>query len=127
MEFRVGSWLDDEHKSRTLNLLRKLNIALVCVDEPQGFRSSVPPESEVTARLAVVRFHGRNDENWEKKGIMSTERFNYLYSPGELTEWVPKIRSMAEKADTVHVIFKNKHADYPIRNAIEMKGLLGVA
>ncbi len=42
--------------------------SLVCVDEPQGFQSSVPLLAEVTASLGVVRFHGRNRDNWEKKG-----------------------------------------------------------
>jgi uncharacterized protein YecE (DUF72 family) len=124
MEFRVGSWLNDEHLKDTLNFLRELDISLVCVDEPQGFKSSLPPVAEATAPLAVIRFHGRNAENWEKKGIMSTDRFNYLYSREELQEWVPRIKAVAKKAQEVHVIFKNKHADYPVRNALEMKELL---
>ncbi|OGO39757.1 MAG: hypothetical protein A2147_00170, partial [Chloroflexi bacterium RBG_16_57_8] len=117
VEFRVGSWLNDEHRKETLAFLRKLDIALVCVDEPQGFKSSVPPEAEITASLALVRFHGRNQDNWEKKGVMSTDRFNYLYNREELQEWVPRIKRMANQAEKVHVIFKNKHADYPAQNA----------
>ena len=72
VEFRVGSWLD-KHREETLKFLREHGIALVCVDEPQGFKSSVPPVAEVTAPLAIVRFHGRNKENWESKGIPATE------------------------------------------------------
>jgi hypothetical protein len=33
---------------------------------------------------------------------------------------------MAKSARELHVIFKNKHADYPVRNAIHMKELLGI-
>jgi hypothetical protein len=33
---------------------------------------------------------------------------------------------MAKSSRELHVIFKNKHADYPVRNAIQMKELLGV-
>jgi hypothetical protein len=29
-------------------------------------------------------------------------------------------------ADTEHIIFKNKHSDFPVRNALEMKDLLGL-
>jgi uncharacterized protein YecE (DUF72 family) len=124
MEFRVGSWLNEEHREQTLTLLRKQQIALVCVDEPQGLRSSVPPSAEVTAPLGVVRFHGRNRENWERKDISTSERFSYLYSLDELKEWEPGIRLMVENVDAVHVIFKNKSQDFPIRNARQMRQLL---
>lgn len=125
VEFRVGSWLD-KRLDETLGFLRRQGIALVCVDEPQGLRSSVPPVSEVTASVGVVRFHGRNRDNWEGKGTPSTERFRYLYTEAELKVWAQKIRSMAKKADELHVIFKNKHADFPVTNALQMKSLLGL-
>ena len=124
VEFRVGSWLEG-HKEETLEFLRKLDITLVCVDEPQGFTSSLPPVAEATADLAIIRFHGRNAGTWEKKGIPADERFNYLYNEEELEEWVPKIRHLAESSE-VHVIFKNKHADYPVRNVLQMQKLLGI-
>ena len=54
------------------------------VDEPQGFESSVPPVTAVTSDLALVRFHGRNGETWEAKGITPAERFRYLYTRDEL-------------------------------------------
>ena len=126
VEFRVGSWLSEEHRDETLDTLRKQEITLVCVDEPRGLKSSVPAVAEVTAPLSIVRFHGRNKEFWERKGASPDERFNYLYQRAELIEWVPRIREMASRVSDVHVIFKNKHADYPVRNAIEMKELLSL-
>lgn len=125
VEFRTGGWLD-EHREQTLKFLREHGISLVCVDEPQGLKSSVPPVAEVTASLAMVRFHGRNKENWERGGSDATEKFDYLYNEAELKEWVPRIQSMAKSSRELHVIFKNKHADYPVRNAIQMKELLGI-
>lgn len=125
VEFRSPGWLRDDTAAATLALLSNLKVALVCVDEPQGLRSSVPPVAEVTARIGVVRFHGRNRENWEKPEP-SADRFNYLYSEEELAEWVPKIKKMAEKAEAVHVILKNKHRDYPATNALQMVRLLGL-
>jgi uncharacterized protein YecE (DUF72 family) len=122
VEFRVGSWLR-EHKQETLEFLRNLNAVLVCVDEPQGFSSSVPSVAETTSDLAIIRFHGRNVETWEKRGVPVDEKFNYLYSGEELRDWVPRIRQLATTAE-VHVIFKNKHADYPIRNVNQMQALL---
>lgn len=125
VEFRVGTWLD-EHRKETLKFLREHRVSLVCVDEPQGLKSSVLPVAEVTAPFATVRFHGRNRENWERGGVDTSEKFNYLYDEEELKEWVPRILSMAKSARELHVIFKNKHADFPVRNAIQMKKLLGI-
>ncbi len=126
VEFRVAGWLSDEHREETVSLLRRSNISLVCVDEPQGLPSSLPPLALVTASPAIVRFHGRNWENWEAKNLEAGERFNYLYGEAELREWLPRIRELAREADVVHLIFKNKHADYPVRNARGMQALLGL-
>src|SRR5262249_18771323 len=88
VEFRQARWLDAEHPETTLVFLEERGLAYVCVDEPQGFRSSVPPVAAATADIAVVRFHGRNAETWTKKGITAAERFAYDYTehPGELAE-----------------------------------------
>ena len=126
VEFRVGTWLDDDNREPTLGFLRKHGMALVCVDEPQGFKSSVAPIAEVTASPGFIRFHGRNRENWEGKGISTDEKFSYLYDEKELAEWVPKIRDMAEKSDELHIIFKNKHRDFPVTNAYQLSRLLGL-
>ena len=117
VEFRNGRWLDDEHMTDTLDFLERHSLAYVCVDEPQGFKSSVPPVVAVTAPIAEVRFHGRNAENWEKKGISTAERFRYDYPKDELEEWVPRIETLAEGADTVHALMNNCYSDYGIRSA----------
>ena len=124
VEFRTRGWLSEENIDETLAFLRQHQLALVCVDEPQGLKTSVQTVAEVTSPVGVVRFHGRNAENWEKKGITAEERFNYLYSDDELRAWLPKIRRMAEQADKVHVIFKNKSRDFAVRNARQFNELL---
>jgi uncharacterized protein YecE (DUF72 family) len=123
VEFRTGGWLNDVHREETLKFLREHGLCLVCVDEPQGLKSSVPPVAEATAPISMIRFHGRNTGTWEGKDIEPSERFNYLYNVEELKEWVPKIRAMAQKSD-VHLIFKNKRKDFPVKNASQMKQLL---
>lgn len=124
VEFRNGRWLDEEHRSETLDFLERHGLAYVCVDEPQGFKSSVPPVVAVTAPVAAVRFHGRNAENWEKRGISAAERFRYEYSREELEEWVPRVQSMAESSDSVHALMNNCYADYGIRSARLLADLL---
>jgi len=125
VEFRNASWLNEKNAERTLRFLRDREIAFVMVDEPQGFKSSVPPEVAVTSEdLALVRFHGRNRETWEKKNISPAERFRYLYSRDELAEWVPKIREVASEAKEVHLMFNNCYANYGTTNAREIASLI---
>lgn len=126
VEFRNGRWLDDENMSDTLDFLERHSLAYVCVDEPQGFKSSVPPVVAVTAPVAEVRFHGRNADNWEKKGISAAERFRYDYPKEELEEWVPRIETLAESADSVHALMNNCYSDYGIRSARSLIDLLEV-
>jgi uncharacterized protein YecE (DUF72 family) len=125
VEFRNGSWLNEKNVERTTRFLAERNIPFVMVDEPQGFKSSVPPETLVTSSdLALVRFHGRNADTWEKKGITPAERFRYLYSRDELAEWVPRIREAASEAREVHLMFNNCYANYGTTNAREIAALL---
>ena len=49
VEFRNGSWLNEKNAERTPRFLTDRNIAFVMVDEPQGFKSSVPPVTAVTS------------------------------------------------------------------------------
>jgi len=125
VEFRNGSWLNDKNAERTIRFLADRDIAFVMVDEPQGFKSSVPPVTAVTSsELALVRFHGRNAETWEKKGITPAEKFRYLYSKDELSEWVPRIRQAASEARETHVLMNNCYANYGTTNAREIAKLL---
>lgn len=124
VEFRTGSWFSREQIKETLNFLRQHQIALVCVDEPQGLKTSIPMMAEVTSSFGIVRFHGRNAENWERKGIPAEERFNYYYKEDELKTWLPKVMRMAAQAEKVHVIFKNKSKDFSVKNATEFTRML---
>src|SRR5262249_48848235 len=60
VESRQAGWMRDERRARVVDLLRRLGLVYVSVDEPQGTPASVPPVAEATTEsLAVVRFHGR--------------------------------------------------------------------
>lgn len=124
VEFRNASWLNEKNAERTLRFLTDRKIAFVMVDEPQGFKSSVPPVTAVTADLALVRFHGRNRETWEAKGITPAERFRYLYTRDELEEWAPRIREAAGQAHDTHILMNNCYANYGTTNAREMAAIL---
>jgi uncharacterized protein YecE (DUF72 family) len=124
VEFRGGGWMDDGHERSTLDILERLGFSYVCVDEPQGFASSTPAVVAATSDTAVVRFHGRAAELWEKKTSSAAERFNYLYREEELREWVPRVRTLAEQASEVHALMNNCYRDYGIVNARQLAALL---
>ena len=121
-EFRNASWFDGDNAEETLEFLRRHELPLVCVDMPQGHRSSVPPLLAATADLAVVRFHGHSDK-WTSKDIH--EKFGYRYAKAELREWAPKLRTLADEAKTTQVFMNNCYGDYAQRNAATLIELLG--
>ncbi|MGA4686827.1 MULTISPECIES: DUF72 domain-containing protein [Micromonospora] len=121
VEFRHASWFDGDNAEETLGFLREHDLPFVCVDMPQGHRSSVPPVLAATADLAVVRFHGHSDK-WTSKDIH--EKFGYDYSKRELRDWAPKLRELAGRAERTHVLMNNCYRDYAQRNAATLAGLL---
>jgi uncharacterized protein YecE (DUF72 family) len=125
VEFRHKSWLEERNREETFSFLEEHDLPYVSVDMPQGFVSSLPPLALATSReLAVVRFHGRNKEVWEKKTRTAAERFEYEYSRRELQGWAPKIAALAEQARETHVVMNNCYRDYAVNNARQLASLL---
>jgi uncharacterized protein YecE (DUF72 family) len=127
IEFRHRSWFDDGAWPATEDLLRELDCVYVGVDAPQLGSGTAPPLLAVTSpRLCIARFHGRNRKTWYRPdGPTSDYRFNYLYSPGELGEWVPAITAAAERGTPVHVLLNNNRSNYAVVNAFDFAALLG--
>jgi len=121
-ELRNASWFEGANHNETLDFLRAHKLPFVCVDMPQGYKSSIPPIVAATSDLAVVRFHGHSDK-WTSKDIY--EKFGYLYSKKELADWVPKLKGLAAETDRTHVLTNNCYSDYAQRNAATLTELLG--
>ncbi len=125
VEFRNATWMSERNRAETLSFLEDHGLTYVAVDEPQGFPSSMPPVAAVTNdALAIVRFHGRNAENWKKPGLTAAERFDYSYKKRELEEWLPKIREMAQQTKEIHLLMNNCYGDKAVNNAAELSALL---
>ncbi len=124
-EFRHGSWLTAAHAQRTWDFLGEHGITYVTADEPQyGNTSTAPFMPHATTDTAYFRFHGRNRENWLKKGIETSLRYAYSYSDGELAEFLPHLSDTDKKTATTYVMFNNCHRDYAVANALKLKQLL---
>jgi uncharacterized protein YecE (DUF72 family) len=127
VEFRNWTWLSPRNREVVLAFLRAHGLAYTCVDEPQGFSSSLPPLAAVTAPIALVRFHGRNARRWAGKNPSAAVRLQYRYRPDELGEWVPRVHELCAQADQVHVVMNNCHGDDAVTNAAELADLLAQA
>jgi uncharacterized protein YecE (DUF72 family) len=122
VEFRHKSWMTEDNRDETLDFLEGHGLPYVAVDMPQGFKSSVPPVVAATADLAVIRFHGHNNDDWESGSVQ--KRFKYLYSKEELKEWAAKVNELGAHAKETHVLMNNCYRDYAQRNARELAELL---
>jgi len=127
IEFRHRSWLP-EHIDETLRALSAARLTHVIVDAPPGSHA-IPRVTTVTAPTAVFRLHGRNAEGWlrQLRGEEPTvrEKYDYLYSEGELRELLPEIEAVGAETEDVFISFNNNNRDYPVKNALMMKRLLG--
>ena len=128
VEVRHKSWL----KKEALEMFKKLNLTYCTIDQPQ-IGEAIPFEPIITSDKAYLRFHGRNVKAW-LKSINSygkqqsyeeqSERYKYLYSPGELVEIDQKIKSIQEKVKEIYVIMNNHPQGDAIANAFELIHLL---
>lgn len=127
VEFRDRSWLP-EHTDEVLTMLRRARLVNVVVDGPPTV-NAVPRLAAVTAPVSVARLHGRNVDGWlrQLRGEEPTvqEKYDYLYTQEELIGLLPEIEALAREAEEVFVSFNNNNRDYPVRNALMMKRLLG--
>ncbi|HEY7649989.1 MAG TPA: DUF72 domain-containing protein, partial [Methylomirabilota bacterium] len=127
VEFRHRSWMPD-HTRETLEALRGLGLAHVIVDAP-ATAGAVPRVAAATAPTAVFRLHGRNARGWlsQLRGEAPAvrEKYDYLYSEAELQALLPEIEALAREAEDVFISFNNNNRDYPVRNALMLKRLLG--
>jgi len=127
VELRHRSWFPD-HADETLRALRAARLAHVVTDAP-AVGGAMPHVTAVTAPAAVMRLHGRNAEGWlrqlrgEEPAVR--EKYDYLYQEPELAALLPELSGMAEDSEEVFVSFNNNNRDYPVRNALMLKRLLG--
>lgn len=122
VEFRHPSWLANHQLGTTMDFLREHGMTYVSVDEPVA-SSTIPSVLETTGDDAYVRFHGRNRENWFKRGIEASERYKYLYSERELADWAGRLKKL-KGIRRAFVIFNNCYRNFGVMNATTMANML---
>lgn len=124
VELRNKTWLAEDSADDTLVFFARAGLVYTCVDEPQGFASSVPPIAAATSDLALIRLHGRNAARWDRRNDSAGRRFEHRYSLSELGEWVPRILALANHTAEIHVVFTNGFLDNAVANAHELAELV---
>ena len=109
VEFRHRSWLaDDASAAETLAFLEHRGATYVMVDAPRTeAKNLVPTVVGATSPTAYLRLHGRNAATWNHRGGSAAERFDYLYSTGELAEWSEPLRRLSTLSERAFVMFNN--------------------
>src|SRR6185295_1938870 len=110
-EFRHASW----NAGQTRELLAGRAASFVNIDQP-ALDGNLPPTDHVTAPLAYFRFHGRNGPKWFGPDTSNEQRYNYLYSDGELAPWAGRIRDASLRAALRAAADTTKGGVYAILN-----------
>lgn len=127
VELRNRNWMTGEQLPETLDFFCRHGIALCLVDAPNEEHFTIMPSAinEVTdPQLAYLRLHGRNAQGY-LHGKTVAERFYYDYNAGEIEEIAARSKTLARKADSVHVIFNNNALDFAPHAAARLRVALG--
>ncbi|MEO8028594.1 MAG: DUF72 domain-containing protein [Bryobacteraceae bacterium] len=122
-EFRHDTWMSEE----AIGMLIDYKVGFCNIDQPEYTRA-MPPTSVLTTGVGYVRLHGRNPGNSlgaYKPAASRGQQHNYLYSPQELAEWVPRIHHLARHAERVFVVANNDAGGKSIVNALQLQAMLG--
>ncbi len=124
VEVRHNSW----NKPLVFDYFKAADLSFCIIDQPQ-ISNSISFNIVVTNNNLYIRLHGRNAKAWfnsfqnlnQKQSYdEQSERYNYLYSPGELLEIKNKINEVKNKVKTIYLIFNNHPHGNAVANAFEM-------
>ena len=108
----------------TLALLGAYTAALVQIDEPK-FRFSIRQNYLPNVKsFYYMRLHGRNAAQWWRHD-KSEDRYNYLYSAGELQEFADVAGATKELVRKSYLYTNNHFSAKSVVNAVMLKAQLG--
>jgi uncharacterized protein YecE (DUF72 family) len=122
VELRHRSWSDAV--GDTLAMLNGFDAAWVQIDEPK-FRFSIRQNylPNITS-FYYMRLHGRNAGQWWRHEHRD-DRYNYLYSAGELQEFADVAGAASELVKKSYLYTNNHFSAKSVVNAVMLKAQLG--
>ncbi len=122
VELRHRTWSD--RVGDTLTLLNGFGAAWVQIDEPK-FRFSIRQNYLPNVQgFYYMRLHGRNAAKWWTHD-KSEDRYDYLYSEGELKEFSETAAAARELVKKAYVYTNNHFSAKSVANAVMIKKQLG--
>lgn len=122
VELRHRSWSDSPVE--TLELLSVSGAAWAQIDEPK-FRLSIRQNLLPNVRtFYYLRLHGRNAAQWWAHD-KSEDRYNYLYSAGELEPFSNAAREASREVKKAYLYANNHFSAKSVANAAILKHQLG--
>jgi uncharacterized protein YecE (DUF72 family) len=122
VELRHSSWSDAF--AETLSLLNAFGAAWVQIDEPK-FRFSIRQNYLPNVKgFYYMRLHGRNAAKWWRHD-KSEDRYDYLYSDDELTEFTETASAARELVKKAYLYTNNHFSAKSVANAAMIKRQLG--
>lgn len=115
VEFRHRSW-NREEVSAWLREHDLLPVSVDVPDLPGLYRRGLVDGG---ARI-YIRLHSRNMSWYES----SRGRYDYLYSEGQLAEWIHRLEELKEPAEDVYFLFNNCYGGQAIQNAQQLQAML---
>jgi uncharacterized protein YecE (DUF72 family) len=118
IEVRHASW----NNQGILGYFAEKGVSFCNIDQPLLGRA-IAPTTHATAPIGYVRLHGRNYDQWFEHEAPH-DRYNYLYSEGELAKWKPRIEEIARKTGVTFVITNNHFEGKAAVNGLQLKHML---
>lgn len=118
LELRHRSWFGPA----ALKTIEGLGCSLAAIDLPAS--SDHPPADHPTpGPLGYLRLHGRNAAQWFGGGGRD-QRYDYLYTPGEVGELTERARRLASGHDETFVVTNNHFEGKAMVNALQLLAAL---
>ena len=118
IEVRHASWNSED----VLRYFVEQGVSFCNIDQPLLGRA-LTPTTHATAATGYVRLHGRNYDQWFEHESPH-DRYNYLYSEGELAKWKPRVEAIAQKTEVTYVIANNHFEGKAAVNGLQLKHLI---
>ena len=121
VEVRHSSW----NEKGFFELLQERGAGFCNIDQPLVGRS-LKPSGRATSQIGYVRLHGRRHDTWfsDDPATPPSERYNYLYTEGELEPWADRVRKLSGHVLSTFVITNNHYQGKAVVNALQLIRLL---
>ena len=121
LEVRHRSWFEPP----VIAAIDGLGYSLAEIDLPDAWDH--PPAGHPTlGPLGYLRLHGRNRKAWFSREAGRDQKYDYLYSTGEVETLVKRAKRLAGSHDETYVITNNHFEGKAVANALEiLHGLAG--